>query len=66
MKLEEKIDKYLNEQKNVKQEKKVKELESKGYRIVIREVEFVAMMDKKGSPAEVYPDGTVKYPKKRY
>jgi hypothetical protein len=48
-----------------KQKKAVEDMVKKGFNIVIWEVEYVAMMDKKGNPAEVYPDGTVKYPKKR-
>ena len=48
-----------------KQQKAIQQMKSKGFSIVIWEKEYVAMMDKKGNPAEVYPDGTVKYPKKR-
>jgi len=48
-----------------KQQKAIQDMKKKGFKIVIWEKEYVAMMDKKGNPAEVYPDGTVKYPKKR-
>jgi hypothetical protein len=47
------------------QNDKVKDMEADGYHIVIWEKEFVAMMNDNGDPAEVYPDGTVKYPKRR-
>lgn len=57
---------YINETRvPPKQQKAVDDMKKKGFDIVIWEVEYVAMMDKKGNPAEVYPDGTVKYPKKR-
>ena len=70
------IDKYLGEGWNYhadqaistpppKQQKAIDDLKKKGFKIVIWEKEYVAMMDKKGTPAEVYPDGKIKYPKKR-
>ena len=48
-----------------KQQKAVDNLKKKGFYVAIWEVDYVAMMDKKGNPAEVYLDGTIKYPKKR-
>lgn len=58
---------YLNEvfRKNLKQHKSVEDMKKKGFTIVMWDVDFVGMVDKKGNPAEVYPDGKVKYPKKR-
>lgn len=55
------IDKNLSTEEQMK---KVIEMEKKGYKIVIWEPNFVAMMDKKNNPAEVYKNGKVKYPKK--
>lgn len=65
------VEKYLDEggpKRSIppmEQQKAVDDLKKKGFHIVIWEKEYVAMMDKKGNPAEVYPDGKVKYPKKR-
>lgn len=58
---------YLNEvfRKNLKQNKSVEDMKKKGFTIVMWDVDLVGMVDKKGNPAEVYPDGKVKYPKKR-
>lgn len=39
-------------------------MKKKGFIIAMWDADFVGMGDKKGNPAEVYPDGTVKYPKK--
>lgn len=57
--------KSKKEKATEKQKKAVEDMKKKGFKIVIWEVEYVAMMDRKGNPAEVYPDGTIKYPKKR-
>lgn len=66
MKLKRKIDEYLNrELHHPKQKKKVSEMQKKGWKIVMWDSDFVGMVDKNKNPAEVYPDGTVKYPKKR-
>jgi hypothetical protein len=44
--------------------KAVEELKKKGFKIVMWDADFIGMMDKKKNPAEVYPDGTIKYPKR--
>jgi hypothetical protein len=49
------------------QKKSVKELEKMGFKIVMWDADFVGMMDKRKTPVEVYPDGTIKYIKlKKY
>lgn len=70
MNIEERIDFYLNETisdipNNPKQKKKVNDMKKQGWKIVTWESDFVGMVDKKRNPAEVYPDGSVKYPKKK-
>lgn len=67
------INKYLGEGKkyigipdNPKQEKTVDDMKKKGWKIVMWDADFVGMVDKKGNPAEVYPDGKIKYPKRNY
>jgi hypothetical protein len=58
------IEKYLGEDK---QEKVVNDMKKKGWKIVMWDSDFVGMVNiKTGDPAEVYPNGNVKYPKRIY
>jgi hypothetical protein len=49
-----------------RQDNAVERMKARGWTIVMWDADFVGMVNENGAPAEVYPNGTIKYPERRY